>query len=120
MVKMKEKRLVSISNQLLKRIAQNFRNVLFEAIKSKIKNLKDSGNYGQANVLQEVYNDSILKCATCSTLERDRVFNPTWGAWLCPQCWEINKKVSISMMEKKRRGENLGDYRIEKMKDFIE
>lgn len=117
---MNKKRLISISNPFLRQIAQNLRYVLFEAKKSKVKNLKDSGNIYQANVLQEAYNNSILKCATCSTLERDRIFNPTWGAWLCPQCWDINKKVSISMMEKKRRGENLGDYRIEKMKDFIE
>ena len=117
---MKKKRTISISNPYLRKIAQNFRNVWFEAAMLKTNDLKDSEDYDKAKILEEAYNNSILKCATCSTLERDRIFNPTWGAWLFPQCWEINKKVSISIMEKKRRGENLGDYRIEKMKDFIE
>ena len=115
---MKKKRKISISDPHLRQVAQNFRNVWREAIWEQIKDLEASKEYIQAENLKRVYHNSILRCATCSTLKGDRFYNHSSGAWFCPRCWKINKDFYISMMEKKKKGENLGDFREELMEGF--
>jgi len=117
---MKKKRKISISNPRLSRVAQNFRNVWFEVVWGRIDDLEASKDYIQAEALKRDYNNSILKCATCSTLKGDRIYNHSRGVWFCPQCWDVNKKFYISMLEKKKRGEDLGDFNAKLLKDFLD
>jgi len=115
---MKKKRKISISDPRLRQVAQNFRNVWRKAIWEQIKDLEASKEYIKAENLKRAYDNSILRCATCSTLKEDRFYNHSTNAWFFPRCWNINKEFYISMMKKKKRGENLGDFREEKMEGF--
>ncbi|MHA1375087.1 MAG: hypothetical protein ACTSR7_12425 [Promethearchaeota archaeon] len=116
---MKNKREISISNPQLRRISQNFRNILHEAVWTQIQLLKTSRRYIEANDLELKYRSSILVCRTCHLLKGDRIYNPRIDQWHCPKCWNLQREFYISMMEKKKQGKRLGDFNEESMSSFL-
>ena len=117
--KMKHKREISITNPQLRSIAQNFRNVWCEAECAQIKLLKKSKRYLEANNLEHTYRNSILYCPSCNSLKGDRIYNSRLVRWYCPKCWNLQREFYISMTEKKKRGQALGDFNEELMSSFL-
>jgi len=116
---MKHKREISISNQQLRTITQNFRIVWHEAVWAQVDALKAVKRYIEANDLENAYRYSILYCPSCNSLKGDRIYNSRLNRWFCPKCWGLQREFYISMMEKKKRGQGLGDFNEELMSSFL-
>ena len=116
---MKNKREISISNPQLRSIAQNFRNVWHEAVWAQVDSFKATKRYIEANNLEHAYRNSILYCPSCNSLEGNRIYNSRLYRWYCPKCWSLQRDFYISMMEKKKRGQGLGDFNEELMSSFL-
>ena len=116
---MKHKREISISNPQLRTIAQNFRIVWNKAMWVQVTALKAAKRYIEANDLEHAYRNSILYCPSCNSLKGDRIYNSPLDRWFCPKCWGLQREFYISMMEKKKRGQGLGDFNEELMSSFL-
>lgn len=42
--------------------------------------------------LENLRQNSICKCATCSATDKNMVFNPVIKAWFCTRCYHFNKE----------------------------
>ncbi|MHA1372716.1 MAG: hypothetical protein ACTSR7_00315 [Promethearchaeota archaeon] len=116
---MKNKREISITNPKLRNIAQNFRNVWHKAVWAQIVSLKAIKRYIEANELEHGIRNSILYCHSCHSLKGNRIYNSRLDQWHCPKCWGLQKEFYISMMEKKKEGQDLGDFNEELMISFL-
>ena len=61
--------------------------------------------------LTDVMNRSICKCYTCGKADRDMVYNPTYDAWYCVECYNMTRDFYKKVKkERKEKGVSKVDY----------
>ena len=105
-----------VKNPKLRKIRNNFRNLILEAHKSIVHKLLDKrgklskyifenpekdteaihkqiGNLSrEIQKNQRILNDSIILCPSCLKWDKDMTYNPVRKTWYCIECYEVLKK----------------------------
>ncbi|MFX1455443.1 MAG: hypothetical protein ACFFDB_08735 [Promethearchaeota archaeon] len=50
---------------------------------------------GQQSELRDIADRSICKCITCGASDRDIVYNKTYDAWYCTECYTMHKEYAL-------------------------
>lgn len=102
---MKKYRVIFIHDTKLRRIRDNLRFLISQAVRDRIESLralregilwKDNGSqsehekqldyYAEILDLQEALKKSICMCGTCQRIENDMIYIPSLKAWHCVKC----------------------------------
>jgi len=104
----KKKRTISIKNPRLKKIRNNLRFALIEAVQNEKSKLYQrrftSKSGGREQELNNLVQNSICKCRRCVATDKDMTYNPIDGAWYCVDCyyemkqWTAKKKTGVSIL----------------------
>ena len=118
MILMKDKRAIIIKSPKLQKIRNNLRDLLFQAARLKRKGVRDKGEslffeddgshkslydlspselrlfrdlQNHESSITDMINRSILSCVMCGKGERDMVYNKTYDAWYCTECYGLER-----------------------------
>lgn len=109
---MKEQRLIRIKKPKLRKVRNNFRELIIAACskqKSKIiKRQNELIGTGQSNLELESEDDwwaierplraSICMCPSCFKSKLDMIYNPVLKEWFCFKCYNLNKEFKTSRL----------------------
>ena len=116
---MKRHRAIIIKDPRLQKIRDNLRALIIHESVSRRKNLYEEGRFKEEILLDRSVNKSICRCSSCRKINRDRVYNPSLNMWFCVECYRLSQDTYKEILEKKSRGEPLGDLCENYYKTFI-
>ncbi len=53
--------------------------------------------------LRDLANRSICKCLVCGKVDQDMVYNKTYDAWYCTECYGLERRVALKRVETRRQ-----------------
>ena len=104
------KRAIIIKSPILRKVRNNFREVIFRACSARLKkihekkqelglnrNSYEDNEYGklsselsrQSRAIENPLHASILLCPVCFQGDKDMIFNPIRKKWYCTECYGI-------------------------------
>ena len=107
---MNKKREIIIKNPILRKVRNNFREVIFKACSARQKKIHEKkqelglnissyedDEYGRLSselsrqwwAIERPLRTSILYCPVCGQIDKDMVFNPIREKWYCTECYKI-------------------------------
>lgn len=113
---MRDKRAIIIKNPRIQKIRNNLRCVFYQSARMRRKKIydkwraylfnsdgsrRDIDDFSpvelemfrklqvQENQITDMINRSILKCVACGKADRDMVYNKSYNAWYCTECYEM-------------------------------
>ncbi|KKL55665.1 hypothetical protein LCGC14_2253160 [marine sediment metagenome] len=140
---MRDKRAIIIKDPRLQKIRNNLRDILLEAVSSRWNKLFDEmdkldytpegevrtiDDYSSSELqkyrayqreqsaLRDLANRSICKCVTCGKGERDMVYNKSYDAWYCTECYgmeRLSAQKRAKVKAKKRETKHCEEKAIE-------
>ena len=105
-----KKRAIIIKNPSLKKIRNNFREVIFRACSASLNKIHEKkqelglniSSYGddeygrlsselsrKLRAIERPRLASILLCPVCHQIDKDMIFNPIREKWYCTECYKI-------------------------------
>jgi len=129
MILVKDKRAIIIRSPKLQKIRNNLRDVFFQAARLRRKVFYDKRRsllfrsdgsrrsihdfspdelayfrklQRQESIITDMINRSILSCVTCGKGERDMVYNKTYGAWYCTECYGMERLSALKRANVKK------------------
>ncbi|KKL62191.1 hypothetical protein LCGC14_2187670 [marine sediment metagenome] len=127
MIHMRDKRAIIIKTPQLQRVRNGLRVVLMKAVTAKLIELLDArkkimiSNDGtrrtiddllpeeleqyrtiqqQESRLNNVSGRSICECITCRASDRDMVYNKSYDAWYCTECYGLHRTYAKKRVRK--------------------
>lgn len=116
---MKRHRAIIIKIPRLQKIRDNLRSLIIHESISRRKNFKERNMFKEESELRRLVDRSICRCSSCRRINSDRVYNPSLNMWFCVECYRLSQDTYKEILEKKSRGEPLGDLCEDYYKTFI-
>ena len=107
---MNKKRAIIIKTPILRKVRNNFREVIFRACSDRLHEIHEQkqelglnrSSYGDEEygrlsselshqwwAIERPRRASILSCPVCGQIDKDMIFNPILEKWYCTDCYKI-------------------------------
>lgn len=127
---MRDKRAIIIKNPELQRIRNSLRSIFIESILVEMKKFRDQRRklvvspdgsrktvddlsqkelkqfrqlQEQENLLSSALDKSILICVACGKGNRDMVYNKSYDAWYCTECYDMHRVYAERTVRSRRK-----------------
>ena len=116
---MKRHRTIIIKNPRLQKIHNNLRDLITFEVIQREEDFKKDSKFAEQLALSRLLDRSICRCSGCTRDDQDMAYNPSLGEWFCVECYRLSQDTYKEILEKKSRGEPLGDLCEDYYKTFI-